>query len=245
MEQQISAVPVAETKEKRSFVGDATRFRRTMMGLCLIAGPLVTVAGGLVTPWEDEATVASYLQALGENPIQAQISAVLLYFGYLLTAVGIFGMIHLVKRRAVVFAHVSGILAIWGWVTLPGLLVTDFYDLSLAQYEDRQSAVAISERAGEYAGSAVLGMPVLFGFIGLVLLVAALWRSGFAPLWVPVVFLAGFALSFFGPVGAVSFTGGFALALVALGYVGVRILRMSDEEWERGATPEGGSPSAV
>lgn len=244
MEQQTYAA-VAQGSRRRSLFADATRFRRTMMGLCLIAGPLMTVIGGLATPWEDEATLASYLQALGENPIRAQVSAVLLYFGYLLTAVGVFGMIHIVKRRAVVLAHVAGILAVWGWVTLPGLLVTDFYDLSLAQYDDRQSAIAISERAGEYAGSTVLGLPVLFGFIGLVLLVVAVWRAGFAPVWVPLVFVAGFAMSFFGPAGVVSFTVGFALAFVALGYVGVGILGMSDEEWERGAAPEDGSPGAV
>ncbi len=244
MEQQAHMVQQVERRSK-SLIGDATRFRRTALGLCLIAGPLVTVIGGLVTPWEDNDTLASYLQALGENPIQAQVSAVLLYFGYLLTAVGVFGMIHLVKDHAVVLAHVAGIFAVWGWVTLPGLLVTDFYDLSLAQHGDRQEALTISERAGEYAGSAVLGLPVLFGFIGLILLVVALWRAGFAPAWVPLVFVAGFAMSFFGPVGAVSFTVGFALAFAALGYVGVGILRMSDEEWERGATTEDGSPGAI
>ncbi|MGH3090256.1 MAG: hypothetical protein ACRDSJ_23480 [Rubrobacteraceae bacterium] len=241
MEHGMDGIPAAKRSERRPFVGDATRFRRTMMGACLIVGPAIAVAGGLATPWESEATVASYLQALGENPIQAQASAILLYFGYLLTAVGIFGMIHVVKERAVVLAHVAGIFAVWGWISLPGLLVTDFYDLSLAQFDDRQAAVAISERAGEYAGSAVLGMPVLFGFIGLAVLVFALWRAGFAPVWVPLVFLAGFAMSFFGPVGVVSFTVGFALALVSLGYVGMKILRMSDEEWERG----GNSPGAV
>jgi hypothetical protein len=243
MEHRIHSAPTAKSevepkagpKSRRPFLADTTRFRRVMIGLCLIAGPLVTVVGGFATPWESEATVASYLEALGENPIQAQISAILLYFGYLLIAVGVFGMIHVVKDRAVVLAHVAGILAVWGWITLPGLLVTDFYDLSLSQFDDRESAVAISERAGEYTGSAVLGMPVLFGFVGLALLVFALWRAGFAPAWVPLVFLAGFAMSFFGPVGIVAFTTGFALAAIALWYVGVKILAMSDGEWERPA----------
>lgn len=113
------------------------------------------------------------------------------------------------------------------------------YDLSLAQFDDRSAAVAISERAGEYAGSSVLGMPVLFGFVGLTLLTFALWRAGFAPLWVPVVFVAGFAMAFFGPVGVVSFTVGFALASIALGYVGMKILRMTDEEWESPVPADG------
>lgn len=177
MEQQTYAVPREEGR-RRSLFGDATRFRRTALGLCLIAGPLVTLVGGLVTPWEENETLAAYLQNLGENPGRAQVSAVLFYFGYLLTAVGIFGMIHLVKRRAVVLAHVAGVLAVWGWVTLPGLLVSDFQDLGLAESLDLQQAVAVSERGHEYVGSAVLGIPVLLGFVGLVLLGVALWRAG-------------------------------------------------------------------
>lgn len=221
-------------------VNDANNFRRSALGLCLIAGPLVTLIGGLVTPWEENETLAAYLQTLGENPGRAQVSAVLLYFGYLLTAVGIFGMIHLVKHRAVVLAHVAGVLAVWGWVTLPGLLVADFQDLSLAESLDLQQAVAVSERGHEYVGSAVLGIPVLLGFVGLVLLGVALWRARLVPLWVPVVVLIGFAGEFV-PSSVVpmiiNFTISSGLWLAGLGYVGLKILGMSDEEWERGASP--------
>jgi F0F1-type ATP synthase membrane subunit c/vacuolar-type H+-ATPase subunit K len=95
-------------------INDPRNFRRTAAGLCLIAGPLVSLIGGLVTPWEQSETTAAYLQAMGENPARAQISAVLLYFGFLLIAVGIFGIIHLLRHRAVVLAHVAGVLAVWG-----------------------------------------------------------------------------------------------------------------------------------
>jgi len=217
-------------------LNDASNFRRTALGLCLIAGPLVTIAGGLVTPWEESDKVASYLAAMAGSPIRAQVSAVLLYFGYLLIAVGIFGMMCLLKRRAVVLGHVAGVLAIWGWVTLPGLLSVDFYDLSLGQAANREEAIVISERAGEYPGAAVLDFPVLVGFLGLVLLCVALWRARFAPAWVPVVLVAGLVVTFVTPPAAVSFTIGFGLMFAALGYVGIGILRMSDEEWEQGTS---------
>jgi F0F1-type ATP synthase membrane subunit c/vacuolar-type H+-ATPase subunit K len=215
-------------------INDSRNFRRTAAGLCLIAGPLVTLIGGLVTPWEEKETTAAYLQALAENPTRAQISAVLLYFGFLLTAVGIFGIIHLLRYRAVVLGHIAGVLAVWGWVTLPGLLVSDFYDLSLAQWSNRQDAIAISERAGGYIGNAVIGIPVVLGLLGLVLLGVALWRARLAPLWMPVVVLAGTIITQFGPPGAVSWALGTGLLLASLGYVGLRILRMTDDEWERG-----------
>jgi hypothetical protein len=221
-------------------ITDANNFRRTALGLCLIGGPLVALIGGLVTPWEESETPAAYLTSLAENPVRAQVSAVLLYFGYLLTAVGVFGMIHLVKHRAVVLAHLAGVLAVWGWVTLPGLLVSDFQDLSLAESLDVGQAVAVSERAHGYAGSAALGIPVLLGFVGLALLGVALWRAGLVPLWVPVALFAGFAGEFV-PSSVVPMSVGFAISfglmLAGLGYVGLKILKMSDEVWERGASP--------
>jgi hypothetical protein len=218
-------------------LNDANNFRRNALGLCLIAGPLVALIGGLVTPWEESDTTAAYLTALAGSPVRAQVSAVLLYFGYLLIAIGIFGMMHLLRHRAVVLGHVAGALAIWGWVSLPGLLSVDFYDLSLGVSADRQAAIAISDRAAGYAGAAVMGVSVLLGIIGLFLLVVALWRAGFVPLWTPAVFFVGTAASFAGPPTAISFTIATAAWLLALGHVGLKILGMSDEEWERGGAP--------
>jgi hypothetical protein len=211
-------------------IKNANNFRRTALGLCLIAGPLLALVGGLITPWETADTTAAYLTALAENPARAQASAVLLYFGYLLMAVGVFGMMHLLRRRAVVLGHVAGALAVWDWVSLPGMLSVDFYDLSLAAHADRGAAIGISDRA-------VMGVPVLLGILGLVLLVVALWRAGFVPAWVPAVLLVGTAASFVGPPTAVYFTVGTAAWLASLGYVGVKMLGMSDEEWEGGEVP--------
>jgi hypothetical protein len=215
-------------------INDPRNFRRTAAGLCLIAGPLVTLIGGLVTPWEETETEANYLQALADNPTRGQISAVLLYFGYLLIAVGIFGLIHLLRHRAVVLAHIAGVLAVWGWVTLPGLLISDFYDLSLAQWNDRQDALAIFERAGGYMGGIIISVPALLSLMGLVLLGFALWRARLAPLWLPAVLLAGTLIMQFGPPGPVYWLLGTGLWLASLGYVGLKILRMSDDEWEYG-----------
>lgn len=228
-------------------INDANNFRRTAAGLCLIGGPLLVLIGGLVTPWEESDTLAAYLTALAESPTRAQISAVLLYLGFLLFVPGVFGMIHLIRTRAVVLGHAAGILAIWGWVTLPGLLVTDFQDLSMAESLDIGQAVAISERAQGYVGALFLTLPPLLGMIGLALLLIAFWRANASPAWVPIVFLVGFALEFI-PSGPLPLVVGFtimaALWLAALGYVGLGILRMSDEQWEHGIPPAP-EPTAV
>ena len=126
----------------------------------------------------------------------------------------------------------------------PGLLVSDFYDLSLAQWRYRQDAVAISERADSYVGSAILGIPVMLGLLGLVLLLVALWRAGFAPAWVPTVFLLGSVASSFGPSSLLTFTLGIASCLATLGYVGLKILKISADEWKHGVPPVTGLAGA-
>jgi hypothetical protein len=227
-------------------ITDANNFRRTAAGLCLIAGPLVALIGGLVAPWEGTEETTAWLRVLAENPVRGQIGAVLFYLGYMLIAVGIFGMIHLLRSRAVVLGHIAGALAIWGWVTMPGLLVSDFYELSLAESLGPEQGATIVDRVEEYAGSAVMGVPVFLGMIGLLLLAVALWRAEFVPAWVPLVLLVGFVAGFYDAYSLAFFTIWWALWLATLGYIGVKILRMSGEDWECGAAPmRGGTAGAT
>ena len=61
----------------------------------------------------------------------------------------------------------------------------------------------------------------------------------------PAVLFVGTAASFAGPPSAVYFTFGTAAWLASLGYVGLKMLAMSDGEWERGeATASGKSEPA-
>lgn len=212
-------------------ITDANNFRRTAVGLCLIAGPLMALIGGLIAPWEGTEETSAWLHVLAENPVRGQIGAVFLYLGYLLIAVDIFGILHLLRHRAVVLGNVAAVLAILGWITMPGLLISDFYDLSLAETLGPQQGAVVSDGAGEYVGAAVIGIPALLGMVGLLLLVAALWRAGFAPAWVPLVLLVGFAVGFYDAYSLAFFTFWWVLWLVALGYIGLKVLRMSDEDW--------------
>src|SRR3712207_8135696 len=55
----------------------------------------------------------------------------------------------------------------------------------------------------------------------------------------------GTAASFVGPPTAVYFTLGTAAWLASLGYVGLKMLGMTDEEWERGEARAGEKPGRV
>src|SRR5262245_59042019 len=114
-------------------LNDPRRFSRLAAVFALFLGPLITLAGMAATPWEDEATTTSYHDALAAHPGQAELAALLLHFGYLLLLPAALGIMHLARRASPKLAHIGGTLAVIGLATLPGLLVTDFYDLALAQ----------------------------------------------------------------------------------------------------------------
>lgn len=65
-------------------INDAANFRRTGAGISLIAGPLIALVGVLVCPELGSRTPDATLTAYAGNPVRAQVSAVLLWFGYLL-----------------------------------------------------------------------------------------------------------------------------------------------------------------
>ena len=57
------------------------------------------------------------------------------------------GLMHLARRATPKLAHIGGLLAVVGLATLPGLLVTDFYDLALAQALPRAQSAEIADAA--------------------------------------------------------------------------------------------------
>jgi hypothetical protein len=216
------------------------RFSRTIAALALILGPILTVAGMLATPWEDEATTASYHDALAAHPGQAELAATLLHFGFLLLLPAALGIMHLARRSTPKLAHIGGTLAVLGLATLPGLLVTDFYDLALAQALPRSQSVAIADdAASSWAAIVMVATAIAPMFFGLVTLMVAAYRAGVARLWAPIAVAIGWMLPFASGTGIVPATAGAALIAAALLPIGVRTLRMSDQAWADGVGGDG------
>src|SRR4051794_25132022 len=138
------SVPASSTA-----VGDAdvvrkvSRFRRRAMAVGIGVGAAFTFAGFATTNWEGSSDKAAYLNSLTEHPLQTQIAAVFLHFGYMgflpmLLALGMFA-----RRRAVKLGHVGLGLGLLGALSLPGLLVTDFYDLAIRQHLPIDKAIEV------------------------------------------------------------------------------------------------------
>jgi hypothetical protein len=217
-----------------SIWSDPVGFRRTVAGGATIAAGVFTFAGMLADPRAADDGHRAYLASLVANPGSVQVSTALLWVGYVSTVVMMLAMVHLVRDRGVVLAHVGALIAIPAGMTVTGVLIIDTIELGITRQLGLEAALALDE-SGEL-------LPVLILFIaqapllllGFILLQIALWRSGFVPGIYPVVVLTAQAAFVLGattwPVGPIA-TGVLALAY---GWLGVRILRLDDASWLAG-----------
>lgn len=226
---------------------DPVRFRRTVAGLAAIAAGLFTFAGMLADPPATGDGVEPYLTSLVENPNLVQLSAPLLWVGFTCTVVMLLTWVRLVRRRGVVLAHVGALLAIPAMMTMTGMLIIDLVDLSLAQEVGVQRAAEISSATEVMPGLVPFILQAPLGILGFLLLVVALWRSGFVPgSFAGVVIAAQLAFFLGAPIRPVGQVAAGVLAL-AYGWFGMVILQLDDASWIAGVrrTEEIDEPLAV
>ncbi|MET8053009.1 hypothetical protein ABZU75_35990 [Streptosporangium sp. NPDC005286] len=214
-------------------------FRRGAAGVSLVLAPLCLLLGMIVDPLE-----FGVEDTLGyaENPGATGVSATLLHYAWVLWVPGVIGMVHLVRRRGVVLAHLAGVVTVLGLINFSSLMVSDFFDIVLYQQLPVETATKILQDAAQPALIVAWQIPGMVGsFLGLVLVAVAYARAGRAGWWFPagvfvglVVWLVGARL--WNPLLGYS---GPLLLLVVFGAVGVAMIRMSDEEWNPARAPVG------
>lgn len=216
-------------------VAPATGFRRRALGVAGVVGGLLTVGGFVATVWEGSADKLAYLDSLVVDPFRSQLAAVLLHFGYFALVPVVLALAAMTRRRARVAGNIGLGLSIGGALALPGLLVSDFYDMAIRQNLPAEQAVAVSDAAQELPLGFLVGGPFIMGtFAGMTVLGLAAWRAGFFH-WLPTLLVpAAVAIPFVIPLGTVQgiaqgvALGGFLVA------VGIAVLRMSNQEWISG-----------
>ncbi|WP_238013174.1 hypothetical protein KZZ52_39195 [Dactylosporangium sp. AC04546] len=201
------------------------RLRRLMAGICMVAAPVVYVAGLFADPALRAGDAAE--GAYGRHPGQVAVSAALLHWSWVLLVPGIVGMIHLVRQRAVVFGHVAGAVALLGIVNFSALMLGDHFYAVL----ERDLGVERATELGDQAFAAArwgFQVPGFLGLLGVLLLGLALAYGRQAPWWAPPAMVVGMLT---GPIWPVGMIGGSLLYLAGAGVIGLRILRMTDEDW--------------
>lgn len=215
---------------------DPDRFRRAVAGLALIAWPVLHFAGfitGVEATDHDPAIFAAH-------PDRVRLSGLILHWSAMAIVPVVLSLGHLLRPKMPALANAAVTLGLIGAVSGASLLLADFYDLALAQLVSHEQAVAVTERAYEYP-------EVLYGFllpgfavhIGLLMLTIGLAARRLAGWWVPVLLVAGLVLPFLTATQPVAVQAlGAVLLLAALGPIGVRILRMSPQQWRPAGSAE-------
>lgn len=218
---------------------NATTFRRRLAALSLVLGPVLVIAGLAVAPWEDADGSRAYLEAVASDTGGAQLSALLLHFGYLLLVPCVWALAHSLRRRAAVLGNLGLLIGTVGAIGNSGVVLNDYADVTLVEKLPLAQAVELYDHGQGlwgFAVAAISGFPLLV--LGLLVLFVGLWRAGVLPVWALAAPPAGIAVSVLlaGQLGAVA---AFAGVLALLAWVGVLTFAASDEGWARGELAPG------
>lgn len=214
-------------------LSDVRNFGRTLAGLSLIVAPLLLLAASIIGPDLSDET-AERLQEIADNE-GAYIAG-----GYLFLAApfalipGLIGLMRVLRGRRVTVGQVgAGLILIGGTATIA------FFGFGVFEFEAAQPGLDAGQMAqlSDNVDDSGLLVPLIVLFIGglvlgSVLLAIGLWRQRAAPAWAALALGLSAIVNFLGEEKAISVIA-FALLLIGLGPVGIRLLSMSDEEWER------------
>lgn len=218
-------------------ITNAPAFRRRASAAAIFAFFSLILASTLLEPTHSHVN-NDQLRAAAAHPGAMQASAWCEILASMLAPVVVIALMHIVRRRGVVLAHVGGILGILSSVSGAMIGLHGLFVAALAGN-------------GTGAGNAVLtsldhlapAVPVLFFTLPLALTILAVAnvRAGVAPRWViPAAVL--FLLAEFAPVPGAELIQ-MALAFAAFGRIAHRIVTMSDTEWQSGPAAGALSPA--
>jgi hypothetical protein len=216
------------------------RFTKTALGACLIAGPLLLLVSSLMsTGIYDGDDEARYLASIADNEAMFYAAGIIGALGAMALVGAVLALIHLVRTHHMRYAMVAGGIALLGVLSFAGVFLTfTIVEFELARAADREAMVALLRNSDD-AASAPLFVTWIGTFLGIVLLAAGLLRTHALPRWMPGLLIAAMLLLF---VSEASWLGvvASAVTLVAMGAIGLTILRSSVDAWEAGEL--GGEP---
>ena len=182
-----SSTPVEEPSS-------GSRVLRIAAGAALVAGPLLWAAGMWTSPSAAGTSDVDYITSLGRDGTLTQVSALFLHYGNLFIGLGVLAAASLVRGpKGGRLTVIGALLTALGFTNVSGMLLSDWWNLSLAQN------VPIEQAAKVFAGFKDASLlPFWNGFemaslLGTILLLVGLARAGVLAWWNLAIFVAGFA----------------------------------------------------
>lgn len=219
-------------------LSDPTQLRKGVAAVGLIGFPLAGLIAALIDADEGTDTAAPELYAIAAAHSDAiLVSALVFIVSAILTVPAVGGLVHLVRGRGATLAHVGGALVVLGGFGHMGYATWQLMLSQIPRAPDQAELVAFLDRQQTVMTPVLL--PLLFAIaVGVLLLAIALRRARFVPQWFLTATIATFACDIVLnsspledtklPIVLVwaAFTGLF-------GFLGIRVLRMSDANWTR------------
>jgi hypothetical protein len=170
----------------QSVVPSALRVRRAaVIGAAGLSGVLVLVS--MVVDPAPEADGFDMVAGYASDLTASGLHTNLIHYGFALIAPVVFAMVALVRARGAWLANVAGVLAILGLTTLPGLVLLDFTSVATLLASDQETLAAVDkELEGMGWFVAIIAPAFIAAVLALPVAVAALWRAGLVPGFVPI-----------------------------------------------------------
>ena len=235
-----------------TILADPVRLRKTVAGVALIGFPLAGLLSSIADSDEGTNLEASTLYGLLiGNEASIRLAGLLFIVSAVLTVPAIGGMLHLLRGRGAALGHVGAAFALVGAFGHMGYATWQLMLAHVPNQPDQAAMVAYLDRSSSVSDLVLLPMLIAIT-LGLILMAVGLRKARFVPLWVPLLAVSTVAAE--SVVSTVladsakwSMVAIWTMVLVAFGYVGVRLLRMTSEQWSDGVdvtAPDAGAGSA-
>lgn len=214
----------------------ARGLRRFTAGAALILFPVLMAVETAFDPALTGTGEVMYTAATEHAGALAASGLMLLVIGLLMTPAGM-GILHQARDRGAALGNLGAALAVLAGLRFAGMGIFYLLSLSLAG-GDRVEMVAYVERinSGPVFGILVIAL-ALCAHLSLIVLPWAAWRAGLSGIWAPVVATVVTLAHFVVPANPAFDYATFAALACVFGYLGLRILRMTDAEWDGTPAP--------
>jgi hypothetical protein len=221
-------------------LSDAHHFRKMVAGVCMIAAPLLLLAGLVVHP-EMKTDTGAQLAVIANNLDAWFVAHLLVLISLALAVPAVLGLMHMLREREVAYGHVGGGLGLVGLLAITGIVAIDGFVGWQAGAAGAGNAemTALFERLNDTAGVYIPFLIVPFAFtLGMLVLATGLYRARAVQSWMAICLAVGaLLLAVAGPTASevLNILGG-AFLFVGLASVGRMVMTEPDEDWEH--TPE-------
>lgn len=214
-------------------LSDERNFARTLSGLSLIVAPLLLLLSVAIGPHLSDDGGAR-LAEIADNESRYIVGSYLLLIGAWAFVPGLIGLWRVFRGPRVTPGQVGAGLVLIGFIGTIAFFGHGAYEFEAAQPDlDRAQMAQLADNVND---SGVMIPMIIITFvvgiaIGSLIVAWSLWRRQVAPSWAPAALAVGTILDVLADSAALSAIA-FAFLLVGFGSVGLKLLSLSDEEWD-------------